>query len=119
MTLFKQIIQKPILGALTIIAESAQFSTAVNERSPPAYVGTTLTVKTCLGFALTMLSMAGSRLIGSAGCHWALAVLAVGPFWELLRWAGSVITRIVEACRPPALMSPATAAPAAIRFVLN
>ena len=42
---------------ITVIADSAQFSTAVTELSPPAYVGTALTTQTCAGFALTMLSI--------------------------------------------------------------
>ncbi len=37
---------------ITVIADSAQFSTAVTELSPPAYVGTALTTQTCAGFAL-------------------------------------------------------------------
>ena len=41
---------------VTIIADSAQFSTAVTELCPPAYVGTALTTQTCAGFALTMLT---------------------------------------------------------------
>ena len=42
---------------VTVIADSAQFSTAVTELSPPAYVGTALTTQTCVGFALTTLTI--------------------------------------------------------------
>ena len=70
-----------ILWGLTIIADSAQFSTAVTELSPPAYVGTALTIQTCVGFALTMLSIwLVPVLVGWVGWHWAFAALAVGPF---------------------------------------
>ncbi|MGH7929829.1 MAG: MFS transporter, partial [Candidatus Binatia bacterium] len=46
-----------VLWGLSIVADSAQFSTAVTELSPPAYVGTALTSQTCVGFALTMLTI--------------------------------------------------------------
>src|SRR6266849_7396556 len=39
-----------IFWGVTVIADSAQFSTAVTELSPPAYVGTALTAQTCVGF---------------------------------------------------------------------
>jgi hypothetical protein len=41
----------------TVIADSAQFSTAITELSPPADAGTALTPQTCLDFALTMISI--------------------------------------------------------------
>ena len=46
-----------IVWGVTIIADSAQFSTAITELSPAAYVGTALTTQTCVGFALTMVSI--------------------------------------------------------------
>src|SRR5207253_63911 len=46
-----------VLWGVTVIADSAQFSTAVTELSPPAYVGTALTAQPCVGFALTMRSI--------------------------------------------------------------
>ena len=70
-----------VLWGVTVIADSAQFSTAVTELSPPAYVGTTLTTQTCVGFALTTLSIWLIPPIASAvGWRWAFAPLAVGPF---------------------------------------
>jgi MFS family permease len=70
-----------VLWGLTIVADSAQFSTAVTELSQPAYVGTALTIQTCVGFALTMVSIwLVPVLVGWVGWHWAFAVLAVGPF---------------------------------------
>jgi MFS family permease len=70
-----------ILWGLTIIADSAQFSTAVTELSQPAYVGTALTIQTCVGFALTMLSIwLIPLLVEQTGWGWAFAVLAIGPF---------------------------------------
>ncbi|HWO40788.1 MAG TPA: MFS transporter [Candidatus Eisenbacteria bacterium] len=70
-----------ILWGVTIIADSAQFSTAVTELSRPAYVGTALTIQTCVGFALTMLSIwLVPFLVARVGWGWAFAALAVGPF---------------------------------------
>jgi MFS family permease len=65
---------------VTIIADSAQFSTAVTELSPPAYVGTALTTQTCAGFALTTLSIwLIPPVVAALGWRWAFATLAIGP----------------------------------------
>ena len=70
-----------VVWGVTIIADSAQFSTAVTELSPPAYVGTALTTQTCVGFALTMFSIWLIPPIAAAvGWRWTFASLAVGPF---------------------------------------
>ncbi|MEX0804372.1 MAG: MFS transporter [Candidatus Binatia bacterium] len=70
-----------ILWGMTVIADSAQFSTAVTELSQPAYVGTALTIQTCVGFAITMVSIWIIPVIVSwVGWRWAFAVLGVGPF---------------------------------------
>ena len=65
---------------ITVIADSAQFSTAITELSPSAYVGTALTAQTCIGFALTMASIwLIPPLVSRVGWRWAFAVLAIGP----------------------------------------
>jgi MFS family permease len=70
-----------IVWGVTVIADSAQFSTAVTELSPPAYVGTALTTQTCVGFALTTLTIWLIPPVAAAvGWRWAFAALAVGPF---------------------------------------
>jgi MFS family permease len=70
-----------VLWGITVIADSAQFSTAVTELSQPAYVGTALTFQTCVGFALTMLTIWIIPVAVSwAGWGWAFALLSVGPF---------------------------------------
>jgi len=69
-----------VVWGVTVIADSAQFSTAVTELAPAAYVGTALTTQTCLGFALTMVSIwLIPPVVGWAGWRWAFAMLAVGP----------------------------------------
>lgn len=70
-----------VLWGITIIADSAQFSTAVTELAPAAYVGTALTTQTCVGFALTMVSIwMVPPLVDLVGWRWAFAALAIGPF---------------------------------------
>jgi MFS family permease len=70
-----------LLWGFTIVPDSAQFSTAVTELSQPAYVGTALTIQTCVGFALTMVSIWLIPLLaGWLNWHWAFATLAIGPF---------------------------------------
>ena len=65
---------------ITIVADSAQFSAAITELSPPAYVGTALTTQTCVGFALTMISIwLVPPLVACAGWRWAFAILTIGP----------------------------------------
>jgi MFS family permease len=73
---------------VTVVADSAQFSTAVTELSPPAYVGTALTTQTCAGFALTTLSIwLIPPIVGAVGWRWAFATLAVGPALGVLAMA--------------------------------
>jgi MFS family permease len=69
-----------LVWGVTVIADSAQFSTAVTELSPPAYVGTALTTQTCVGFALTTVSIwLIPPIVAAVGWPWAFASLAVGP----------------------------------------
>src|SRR6266540_1855393 len=63
-----------------VIADSAQFSTAVSELCDPRYVGTALTVQTSIGFLLTIGSIRlVPALAGSWGWRWAFPLLALGP----------------------------------------
>jgi MFS family permease len=74
-----------IFWGVTVIADSAQFSTAVTELSPPAYVGTALTAQTCVGFALTMVSIwLIPPVVRAIGWTWAFAMLAPGPVLGVL-----------------------------------
>ncbi len=69
-----------LLWGVTVIADSAQFSTAITELCPPAYVGTALTTQTCAGFALTTLTIwLIPPVVAAVGWRWAFATLAVGP----------------------------------------
>ena len=69
-----------LVWGVTIIADSAQFSTAITELCPPAYVGTALTTQTCAGFALTTLTIwLIPPVVAAVGWGWAFATLAPGP----------------------------------------
>jgi MFS family permease len=77
-----------VFWGITVIADSAQFSTAVTELSPPAYVGTALTAQTCVGFALTMVSIwLVPPVVRMVGWGWAFAMLAPGPALGVLAMA--------------------------------
>ena len=63
-----------------VIADSAQFSALVTEAVPAHAVGTALTMQTCLGFFLTLISIQLiPPVVESAGWPAAFALLALGP----------------------------------------
>jgi MFS family permease len=68
-----------IWGA-SVVADSAQFSTCVTELGNPQYIGTALTVQTCLGFLLTTISIELiPHFVNAVGWHYAFMILAPGP----------------------------------------
>ena len=81
-----------LVWGFAIVADSAQFSTAVSELSEREYMGTMLTTQTCAGFLLTLASI---RLVpfvmDRAGWGLAFGLLAIGPalgvwaMWRLKR----------------------------------
>jgi MFS family permease len=69
-----------LVWGVTVVADSAQFSTAVSELAPPAYVGTALSLQTGLGFFLTLVSIRlVPVMVDTLGWPMALAFLAPGP----------------------------------------
>jgi MFS family permease len=70
-----------LVWGLTIVADSAQFSASVVRFAPPDYVGTMLTVQTCLGFLLTVGTIRLTAwLVPHIGWGGAFAVLGLGPW---------------------------------------
>lgn len=68
-----------IWGA-TVIADSAQFSACVTELGDPRYLGTALTIQTCIGFLLTTVSIQlVPYFVRIVGWQYAFAILAPGP----------------------------------------
>jgi MFS family permease len=69
-----------LVWGFAVVADSAQFSAAVSELSDSRYVGTALTMQTCMGFLLTLVSIrAIPALTELLGQRWVLALLALGP----------------------------------------
>lgn len=92
-----------IWGA-SVIADSAQFSACITELADRQYLGTALTMQTCLGFLLTSVSIElVPRVQQVAGWRYAFAILAPGPLlgaWAMLRLRSSPeATRIAHGRR--------------------
>ncbi len=86
------------LWGASVIADSAQFSACVTELSDPPYIGTALTIQTCVGFLLTMVSIElVPKLAETVGWRWAFAALAPGPFLGIL--AMQRLRRLPEAAQ--------------------
>src|SRR5215210_4777403 len=69
-----------VLWGFSVVADSAQFSALVSEYSPRTHVGTALTLQTCAGFLLTMVSMRLLPLVAASyGWRWVFLLLVPGP----------------------------------------
>lgn len=74
-----------LLWGFTVIADSAQFSTAITELADDSYRGTALALQTGLGFLLTVITIRLVPIIQShIGWGWAFAFLSVGPVLGIL-----------------------------------
>jgi MFS family permease len=75
-----------VVWGFAVVADSAQFSTLVSEYSPREHVGTALTLQTCLGFLLTIVTIeALPRFAEAVGWRWASLLLVPGPLLGI--WA--------------------------------
>ena len=73
-----------IWGA-SVVADSAQFSACVTELGDPQYIGTALTIQTCLGFLLTTISIELIPWVeASVGWRYTFAILAPGPLFGVI-----------------------------------
>jgi MFS family permease len=76
-----------IFWGVTVVADSAQFSTAVSELAPAGTAGSALAIQTAIGFILTGVTI---LLVGAlapadgAGWRVAFGLLAVGPVLGIL-----------------------------------
>jgi MFS family permease len=74
-----------VIWGITVVADSAQFSTIVTEIADQRYVGTALTLQLAAGFILTGLTIVLVPLARDAYTwQWAFAILAPGPFLGIL-----------------------------------
>ena len=73
------------LWGASVVADSAQFSTCVTELGDPQYIGTSLTIQTCLGFLLTTISIELiPRFVNLVGWRYAFMILAPGPLFGVI-----------------------------------
>jgi MFS family permease len=69
----------------SVVADSAQFSACVTELGDPQYIGTALTMQTCLGFLLTTISIELiPRFVSLVGWRYAFMILAPGPLFGVI-----------------------------------
>lgn len=73
-----------LVWGFAVVADSAQFSAAVSELGDKAHVGTALTVQTCVGFLLTLVTIrAVPPLADRFGWGWAFLILVPGPVFGM------------------------------------
>lgn len=81
-----------LVWGAAVIADSAQFSALVADNAAPSEAGTLLTVQTCLGFLLTIVTIQLVPLTSAwVGWAWTPLVLAFGPAFGILA-LGRLIT---------------------------
>jgi MFS family permease len=86
-----------VLWGFSVVADSAQFSALVTEYAPRDHVGTALTLQTCVGFLLTMVTIEGlPRVAAATSWQWASLVLVPGPIL-----GAYAMTRLVPAAEVP------------------
>lgn len=78
-----------LVWGIAVIADSAQFSASIAELAEAGLVGTMLTIQTCAGFLLTLITIhLVPVLVEHLGWQWAFPSLAIGPFlgvWAMAR----------------------------------
>jgi MFS family permease len=69
-----------VLWGFAVVADSAQFSALVSEYAPRDHIGTALTLQTCVGFLLTMVTIEMlPRVADATSWKWASLLLVPGP----------------------------------------
>jgi len=87
-----------LVWGFAVVADSAQFSAAVSELTDPLYVGTALTLQTCLGFLLTLGSLRlVPYVVERVGWERVFTILALGPVFGILSMAR--LRRLSESTR--------------------
>jgi len=73
------------IWGVTVVADSAQFSACITELGDQRYIGTALTLQTCIGFLLTTISIEIiPKLVTSVGWRYAFMILAPGPAFGVI-----------------------------------
>lgn len=69
-----------LVWGFAVVADSAQFSTAISELADPRYIGSALTLQTSLGFLLTICTIQLIPMVRDwFGWQWVFIILALGP----------------------------------------
>jgi MFS family permease len=69
-----------MVWGFAVVADSAQFSALVSEHAPADHIGTALTLQTCAGFLLTMVTIELlPRVADATSWRWASLLLVPGP----------------------------------------
>jgi MFS family permease len=77
-----------LVWGVAVIADSAQFSSAVIELAHPEYVGTALTLQNAIGFVIALVSIHLVPVIaGQYGWWAAFAMLSIGPVLGVIAMA--------------------------------
>jgi MFS family permease len=81
-----------MVWGFAVVADSAQFSALVSDYAPRNHVGTALTLQTCVGFLLTLVTIdLLPRVADYTGWRWASLLLVPGPLlgaWAMWRLQG-------------------------------
>jgi MFS family permease len=75
-----------MVWGFAVVADSAQFSALVSEHAPPDHIGTALTLQTCAGFLLTMVTIELLPRVAAA-TSWQVASWLLVPGPLLGAWA--------------------------------
>ncbi|MDV7338337.1 MFS transporter [Terasakiella sp. A23] len=87
-----------IIWGISIVADSAQFSSCIMELSHRDHIGTMVTMQTCIGFLLTLTTIHLVPVwVDQIGWEWAFAPLAIGPFFGV--WAMGRLRGMPEAVK--------------------
>ncbi|HZS44546.1 MAG TPA: MFS transporter [Blastocatellia bacterium] len=74
-----------VIWGVTVVADSAQFSACITELGDQRYIGTALTLQTCIGFLLTTISIELiGRLSSRIGWQYVFMLLAPGPLFGVI-----------------------------------
>ena len=74
-----------LVWGMAVVADSPQLSALVAQKAPATAKGTALTLVTCLGFALTIVSLQSfAALQGHVAARYRFLLLVLGPVLGLL-----------------------------------
>lgn len=87
-----------VIWGITIVADSAQFSSCIMELCDRDHIGTMVTIQTCLGFLLTLSTIHLVPFwVAEMTWQWAFAPLAIGPFFGV--WAMGRLRSLPESIK--------------------